>query len=130
MGKTSLATNIAYNIAANAYKDKDYTSSVLFFSLEMSSEQLATRILSEQSRISSNDIRRGNLSENDLDNLVSVSKDILEIPLFIDDTPAVNIGTLSSRARRLKRKHGLGVIVLTIFSYYDLANYLEMSQEF
>ena len=112
MGKTSLATNIAYNIAANAYKDKDYTSSVLFFSLEMSSEQLATRILSEQSRISSNDIRRGNLSENDLDNLVSVSKDILEIPLFIDDTPAVNIGTLSSRARRLKRKHGLGVIVI------------------
>ena len=80
-----MATNIAYNIAANAYKDKDYTSSVLF-SLEMSSEQLATRILSEQSRISSNDIRRGNLSENDLDNLVSVSKDILEIPLFIDDT--------------------------------------------
>jgi replicative DNA helicase len=112
MGKTSLATNIAYNIAANAYKAKDHTSSVLFFSLEMSSEQLATRILSEQSRISSNDIRRGNLSENDLDNLVSVSKDILEIPLFIDDTPAVNIGTLSSRARRLKRKHGLGVIVI------------------
>ena len=76
----------------------------------MSSEQLA-RILSEQSRISSNDIRRGNLSENDLDNLVSVSKDILEIPLFIDDTPAVNVGTLL-RARRLKRKHGLGVIVI------------------
>ena len=86
--------------------------SVLFFSLEMSSEQLARRILSEQARISSNDIRRGNLSENDLDNLVSVSKDILEIPLFIDDTPAVNIGTLSSRARRLKRKNGLGAIVI------------------
>ena len=112
MGKTSLATNIAFNIAKNAHSAKDADSSVLFFSLEMSSEQLARRILSEQARISSNDIRRGNLSENDLDNLVSVSKEILEIPLFIDDTPAVNIGTLSSRARRLKRKHGLGVIVV------------------
>ena len=112
MGKTSLATNIAFNIAKNAYTAKDMNSSVLFFSLEMSSEQLARRILSEQARISSNDIRRGNLSENDLDNLVSVSKDILEIPLFIDDTPAINIGTLSSRARRLKRKNGLGAIAV------------------
>ena len=112
MGKTSLATNIAYNIAAKAHENEEPNSSVLFFSLEMSSEQLATRILSEQSRISSNDIRRGNLSENDLDNLVEVSKGILEIPLYIDDTPAINIGTLSSRARRLKRKYGLGVIVI------------------
>ena len=78
MGKTSLATNIAFNIARNAHISKDMDASVLFFSLEMSSEQLARRILSEQARISSNDIRRGNLSENDLDNLVSVSKDILE----------------------------------------------------
>ena len=112
MGKTALATNIAFNIAKNAQVSNDKNSSVLFFSLEMSSEQLATRILSEQARISSNDIRRGNLSENDLDNLVSVSKNILEIPLFIDDTPALNIGTLSSRARRLKRKNGLGVILV------------------
>ena len=112
MGKTSLATNIAFNIAKDFHDNKDTKSSVLFFSLEMSSEQLARRILSEQARISSNDIRRGNLSENDLDNLVSVSKEILEIPLYIDDTPAVNIGTLSSRARRLKRNNGLGVIVI------------------
>jgi len=112
MGKTSLATNIAFNIAKNAHASNDTDSSVLFFSLEMSSEQLARRILSEQAKISSNDIRRGNLSENDLDNLVSVSKAVLEIPLFIDDTPAVNIGTLSSRARRLKRTNGLGVIVV------------------
>ena len=112
MGKTSLATNIAFNIAKDFHDNKDTKSSVLFFSLEMSSEQLARRILSEQARISSNDIRRGNLSENDLDNLVSVSKEILEIPLYIDDTPAVNIATLSSRARRLKRNNGLGVIVI------------------
>ena len=72
MGKTSLATNIAFNVASKAHQVKDNNSSVLFFSLEMASEQLATRILSEQSRISSNDIRRGNLSEHDLDNLVSV----------------------------------------------------------
>ena len=112
MGKTSLATNIAFNIAKNAYTESNLDSSVLFFSLEMSSEQLARRILSEQARISSNDIRRGNLSENDLDNLVSVSKDIIEIPLFIDDTAALNIGSLSSRARRLKRRNGLGAIVV------------------
>ena len=112
MGKTSLATNIAFNIAKNAHLSKETDSSVLFFSLEMSSEQLARRILSEQARISSNDIRRGNLSENDLDNLVTVSKEVLEIPLYIDDTAAINIGTLTSRARRLKRKNGLGVIVI------------------
>ncbi len=112
MGKTSLATNIAFNIAKKAHTENDKNSSVLFFSLEMASEQLATRVLSEQAKISSNDIRRGNLSETDLDNLVSVSKDIIQIPLFIDDTPAINIGTLSSRARRLKRKSGLGVIVI------------------
>ena len=103
---------MAVNIAKEDHSNNDMDSSVLFFSLEMSSEQLARRILSEEARISSNDMRKGDLSENDLDNLVSVSKKILEIPLFIDDTPAINIGTLASRARRLKRKHGLGAIVI------------------
>ena len=112
MGKTSLATNIAFNIAKNAHDNSDMDSTVLFFSLEMSSEQLATRILSEQAKISSNEIRKGNLSENDLDSLVGVSKKILEIPLFIDDSPAISIATLASRARRLKRKHGLGIILV------------------
>ncbi len=112
MGKTSLATNIAFNIARDAYINRDDNSNVLFFSLEMSSEQLATRILSEQAKISSSDIRKGNLSENDLDNLVTVSKDILEIPLYIDDTPAINVGSISSRARKLKRKEGLGAIFI------------------
>ena len=112
MGKTSLATNIAFNIARDAHINNDSNSNVLFFSLEMSSEQLATRILSEQAKISSSDIRKGNVSENDLDNIVSVSKDILEIPLFIDDTPAINVGSISSRARKLKRTNGLGAIVI------------------
>ncbi len=112
MGKTSLATNIAFNIAKKAHDNGHTDSNVAFFSLEMSAEQLATRILSEQAKISSNDIRRGNLSESDLDNLVNVSKSILEIPLFIDDTPAINMATLASRARRIKRKHGLGIIII------------------
>ncbi len=123
MGKTSLATNIAFNVAKNAHQNNDKDSNVLFFSLEMSSEQLATRILSEQSKISSNEIRKGNLSENDVDSLVSVSKKILEIPLFIDDTPAINIATLSSRARRLKRKHGLGLIIVDYLQLLRPAKY-------
>ncbi len=123
MGKTSLATNIAFNVAKNAYNKTEKESSVLFFSLEMSSEQLATRILSEQAKISSNEIRKGNLSENDLDTLVDASKKILEIPLFIDDTPAINIATLSSRARRLKRKHGLGVIIVDYLQLLRPAKY-------
>ena len=112
MGKTSLATNIAFNIAKKAHDDNDKNSNVAFFSLEMSAEQLATRVLSEQAKISSNEMRKGNLSESDLDTLVSTSQKIIEMPLFIDDTPAINIATLASRARRLKRKHGLGVIIV------------------
>ncbi|MDA7764228.1 replicative DNA helicase, partial [Pelagibacterales bacterium] len=112
MGKTSLATNIAFNIAKKAYDTNDKDSNVAFFSLEMSAEQLATRVLSEQAKISSNEMRKGNLSESDLDTLVSTSHKIVEMPLFIDDTPAINIATLASRARRLKRKHGLGVIIV------------------
>jgi replicative DNA helicase len=112
MGKTSLATNIAFNIAKKAYEDGNKDQNVAFFSLEMSSEQLATRVLSEQAKISSNEIRKGNLSQSDLDALVATSQKIVEIPLFIDDTPAINIATLASRARRLKRKHGLGVIII------------------
>ena len=103
MGKTSLATNIAFNIAKKAYDEDDKNSNVAFFSLEMSAEQLATRVLSEQAKISSNEMRKGNLSESDLDSLVSTSQKIVEMPLFIDDTPAINIATLASRARRLKR---------------------------
>ena len=112
MGKTSLATNIAFNIAKKAYDTNNKDSNVAFFSLEMSAEQLATRVLSEQAKISSNEMRKGNLSESDLDTLVSTSHKIVEMPLFIDDTPAINIATLASRARRLKRKHGLGVIIV------------------
>ena len=111
MGKTSLATNIAFNAAQNIL-DNEKKSSVAFFSLEMSSEQLSTRILSEQARISSNDIRRGRISDEQFDQFLETSKNITELPLFIDETPAISIAAMSNRARRIKRLHGLDLIVV------------------
>ncbi len=111
MGKTSLATNIAFN-AAKHIQDKGKKSSIAFFSLEMSSEQLSTRILSEQARIGSNDIRRGRISDEQFDQFLETSKNIAELPLFIDETPAISIAAMSNRARRIKRLHGLEMIVV------------------
>ena len=111
MGKTSLATNIAFN-AAKYIQDNDKKSSIAFFSLEMSSEQLSTRILSEQARIGSNDIRRGRISDEQFDQFLETSKNISELPLFIDETPAISIAAMSNRARRIKRLHGLDMIVV------------------
>ena len=111
MGKTALATNIAFNAAKN-FQDKGDKTSVAFFSLEMSSEQLSTRILAEQSRIKSNDIRRGKISEEQFDKFIETSKDITELPLYIDETPAISVAALSNRARRIKRLYGLDLIVI------------------
>ncbi len=120
MGKTSLATNIAYQVA-KSYRSEhqsDGTVKVLdggvvaFFSLEMSSEQLATRILSEQSEISSEQIRRGKITEGEFQRLVTVSQEMSTLPLYIDDTGGMNISQIAARARRLKRQRGLGLIVL------------------
>jgi replicative DNA helicase len=111
MGKTSLATNIAFN-AAKYIQDQSKKSSIAFFSLEMSSEQLSTRILSEQSKIGSNDIRRGRISDEQFDQFLETSKNIAELPLFIDETPAISIAAMSNRARRIKRLHGLDMIVV------------------
>ncbi len=111
MGKTSLATNIAFN-AAKSIQDNGKKSSIAFFSLEMSSEQLSTRILSEQARIGSNDIRRGRISDEQFDQFLETSKNIAELPLFIDETPAISIAAMSNRARRIKRLHGLDMIVV------------------
>ena len=111
MGKTSLATNIAFNAAQNI-QDNGKKSSIAFFSLEMSSEQLSTRILSEQARIGSNDIRRGRISDEQFDQFLETSKNIAELPLFIDETPAISIAAMSNRARRIKRLHGLDMIVV------------------
>ena len=111
MGKTSLATNIAFNAAKNI-QDNSKKSCIAFFSLEMSSEQLSTRILSEQARIASNDIRRGRISDEQFDQFLETSKNIAELPLFIDETPAISIAAMSNRARRIKRLHGLDMIVV------------------
>ena len=113
MGKTALATNIAYYAAKKVLDDGEAKkTSIAFFSLEMSSEQLATRIISEQSRIKSNDIRRGKVTEEEFNRLIETSRNIHQLPLIIDETPAVTIATLSNRARRIKRKFGLNLIVV------------------
>ena len=111
MGKTALATNIAFN-ASKKIQENGKKSSVAFFSLEMSSEQLSTRILAEQSRIKSNDIRRGKISEEQFDKFIETSKNISELPLYIDETPAISIAALSNRARRIKRLYGLDLVVI------------------
>ncbi len=111
MGKTALATNIAFN-AAKKIQEDNKKSTVAFFSLEMSSEQLSTRILAEQSKIKSNDIRRGRISEEQFDKFIETSKNISELPLYIDETPAITIAALSNRARRIKRLYGLDLVVV------------------
>ncbi|HIP22259.1 MAG TPA: replicative DNA helicase, partial [Rhodobacteraceae bacterium] len=120
MGKTSLATNIAYNIAKTYQKGilQDGSEGAInggvvgFFSLEMSADQLAARILSEAARIPSHKIRAGDLDETEFRRFVEAAKDLEKCPLFIDDTAALPISTLAARARRLKRRHGLDVLVI------------------
>jgi replicative DNA helicase len=120
MGKTSLATNIAYNIAATyepevqadgSFKPKN-GGVVGFYSLEMSSEQLATRIISEQTEVSSSKIRRGEITEADFEKLVACSQMMQKVPLYIDQTGGISIAQLSARARRLKRQRGLDCLVV------------------
>ena len=124
MGKTSLATNIAFN-AAKKIQDDGKKSTIAFFSLEMSSEQLSTRILAEQSRIRSNDIRRGRISEDQFDKFIETSKNIAELPLYIDETPAISIAALSNRARRIKRLYGLDMVVVDYIQLMRAANFKE-----
>ncbi len=120
MGKTALATNIAFNIAKNykAELQPDGTTKVLdgavvgFFSLEMSAEQLAARILSEQAEVGSEKIRRGMIDEEQFRKLVQVSRDMSEIPLYIDQTGGISIAQLAARARKLKRQRGLGCLII------------------
>ena len=110
MGKTALATNIGFNAAKSSKLEKN--ESILIFSLEMSAEQLAQRILAEQSTIDSHKLRSGDLDETEFSKLVSTQNDILNLPFFIDDTPAISVGKIASRARRLKRTHGLSLIII------------------
>lgn len=120
MGKTSLATNIAFNVA-KAYRRgtlHDGTEGAVdggvvgFYSLEMSAEQLAARILSEAAEIPSHQIRSGDMTETEFRRFVDAAKALEACPLYIDDTPALPIGQLAARARRLKRTHGLDVLII------------------
>jgi len=113
MGKTALVTNIAYNAAYSYLKSGGEEGAVVgFYSLEMSSEQLAARILSEQVEVSSSKMRKGELANDEFTRLVVASQELHRIPLFIDDTPALTVSALRTRARRLKRQHNLGLIVV------------------
>lgn len=111
MGKTALATNIAFN-AAKAQLQKREGAHVAFFSLEMSAEQLANRLLGQESGVSSDKIRRGEISQNDFPKFVEVSRELSQLPLYIDDTPALSVPAIRTRARRLQRQEGLGLIVI------------------
>ena len=124
MGKTALATNIAYNAAQNILARQE-KSSVAFFSLEMSSEQLSTRILSEQSRIKSDDIRRGKVTEEEINRYIETSRNIYNLPLYIDETPAITIATLCNRARRIKRLFGLSLIVVDYIQLMRASNFVK-----
>ncbi|MEM7222453.1 MAG: replicative DNA helicase [Pseudomonadota bacterium] len=119
MGKTSLATNIAYNACTSKRSERDAEGNLVelpqvvgFFSLEMSTEQLATRILSEQAHVRSDSMRRGEIRQEEFDRLFEVSRALHDLKLFIDDTPALTVAALRMRARRLKRQHGLGLLVV------------------
>ena len=126
MGKTALATNIAFNAAKAAMKAADNPDEarkgeagcVLFFSLEMSSEQLATRILSEQSELPSDRIRRGDVKSDEFTRLVRASQELHRVPMIIDDTPALSISAVRTRARRVKRQQG--GLALVVVDYLQL----------
>ncbi len=119
MGKTALATKIAFGAARaivdearQADPDATLKGSIAVFSLEMSAEQLATRLLSEEARISGDRIRRGDIGQRDFDKFVQVSREIASLPIQIDDTPALTLSAMRTRCRRLKRTKGLNLVVV------------------
>jgi replicative DNA helicase len=119
MGKTAIATKIAFGAAQALLRDARHTdpnamakASVVIFSLEMSAEQLATRLLAEEARISGDRIRRGDIGQKDFDRFVQVSRELQGIPLHIDDTAALTLSALRTRCRRLKRTAGLALVVV------------------
>src|SRR3954453_10802315 len=120
MGKTSLATNIAYNVArayvgelqADGTMKAAHGGVIGFFSCEMSADQLATRIVAERTGIPSSSIRRGGISEADFEKLREVSIELQSLPFYVDETGGLSIAQLMARARRLKRQKGLDLIVI------------------
>ncbi len=123
MGKTALATNIGFN-AAKADKDKETATKhrVAFFSLEMSAEQLAHRIMAEESGVSSDRIRRGDVKQDEFASIVEAAQRMSNVQFFIDDTPAITVPALRTRARRLKRQFGLDLIIVDYLQLMRSAN--------
>ena len=122
MGKTALATNIAYNVADFFAHDKNTPAKnrgVAFFSLEMSADQLASRILSTVTQTNGHKMRTGELDNAEFTRIAAAVRELEQIPLYIDDTPGLNINAIRTRARRLKRNKGLGLIVI---DYIQLIN--------
>lgn len=112
MGKTALATNIAFKVSMDNMLGREGSGKVAFFSLEMSSEQLVSRILSQESMVQSERIRRGEIRAEDFGKIAETEKKLVNIPLFIEDTPAMTVSSMRIRARKLKRKEGLDLIVI------------------
>jgi replicative DNA helicase len=131
MGKTALATTIAYQAAKRFHLEAQNSSddlvknmplSVGFFSLEMSSEQLATRVLAAEANINSSSIMRGDLDDTQFASLIKANMDLSTIPFFVDDTPALSISALRTRARRLKRVSNLGLVVVDYLQLVTISN--------
>lgn len=112
MGKTALATSLAFNSAKAHLEKRVEGAGVLFFSLEMSAEQLATRLLSAEAQVASEKIRRGELNNDSFERFIEISRNLENMNLFIDDTPALSVSSLRTRARRLKRQHDIGFIII------------------
>tara|TARA_R110000868_G_scaffold411700_1_gene707671 strand:- start:7362 stop:8900 length:1539 start_codon:yes stop_codon:yes gene_type:complete len=121
MGKTALAMNVAFNAAISSHQNRNTgaeegnelkTGAIAVFSLEMAAEQLAARLLSQAAEVSGDNMRRGDLNEDDFQRLVLATQELNTVPLYIDDTPALPVSTLRTRCRRLKRQHGLAMIVV------------------
>jgi replicative DNA helicase len=120
MGKTALATNMAFaaasrflqEVADGIEPERSAGAGIAFFSLEMSADQLATRILAERSEIPGEQIRSGKIGRNEFTRFARAANELNNLPLYIDDTPALTIAALRARARRLKRQKGIGMIVV------------------
>ena len=130
MGKTALGTNIAFNVAKNFREKIDEFGNkklidggkIAFFSLEMSSEQLATRILAEQTKISGDKMRKAELSKDDFKKIAKATSELEDINLYIDDNPILTIATLRARARRLQRLHGIDLIIIDYLQLMSASN--------
>ena len=130
MGKTAFATNIAFHIASK-YQTEDSEENnkksidgavVGFFSLEMSSSQLATRIISEQTEVQSEKIRRGKINKHEYEKLIEVARKLQDIPLYIDETGGISISQLVARARKLKRQNNLGLLIIDYLQLLTSSN--------